>query len=71
VWTLVSKELAVAPWQHTVSHFLFHQGIFLPKAKSVIEDKTEKPPILHKWSDRGRTAGSAEHPHRTQLPGRI
>jgi hypothetical protein len=30
-WTLVTKELAVASQQRTISHFLSHQGFFLPK----------------------------------------
>jgi hypothetical protein len=33
-----------------------------------IEEQTERPLFLHKWGDRGRIAGSAEHPHRTRLP---
>jgi hypothetical protein len=38
---------------------------------SPIEDKTERPPFWHNWGDRGRIAGSAEHPYRTWLPGCI
>jgi hypothetical protein len=34
---------------------------------SPIEDKTERPPILHNWGDRGRIVGGAERPHRTRL----
>jgi hypothetical protein len=30
---MAAKELAVASQQHTISDFLFHQRIFLPKAK--------------------------------------
>jgi hypothetical protein len=38
---------------------------------SQIEDKTKRPPFWHNWDDRGRIAGDAEHPHRTQFPGCI
>jgi hypothetical protein len=53
----VTKELAVASQQSTISQFLFHQGIFLPKNSmavvphlpyyfvSPLEDKTERPPF--------------------------
>jgi hypothetical protein len=81
--TLATKELAVASWQRTVSHFLFTRKFFLPKTTwlsspptlllsvSPIEDKTERPPFWHKWGDQDRITGSAEHPHRTWLPGGI
>jgi hypothetical protein len=36
---------------------------------SPIEDKTERSPFWHNLGDRGIIAGTAEHPHRTQLPG--
>jgi hypothetical protein len=77
---LATKELAVASWQRTVSHFRFHQGIVDQKTTwlsppshpvSPNEDKTEKPPFWHNLGDRGRIAGGAEHPHRTWLPGCI
>jgi hypothetical protein len=31
----------------------------------------KRPSFWHIWCDRGRIAGCAEHPHRTQLPGCI
>jgi hypothetical protein len=81
--TLGTKELAVASRQRTVSHFLFHQGIFclkqhdchphksyfsvFPRLKVKLE--TKRPPFWHNWGDQGTVAGSAEHPHRTRLPG--
>jgi hypothetical protein len=34
-----------------------------------IEGKTERLSVWHSSGDRGRIAGGAEHPHRTQLPG--
>jgi hypothetical protein len=38
---------------------------------SPTEDKTERPPFLHNWDDQSRIIRSAEHPHRTWLPGCI
>jgi hypothetical protein len=38
---------------------------------SLIEGKTEMPLFWHNWGGWGRTAGGAEHPHRTWLPGSI
>jgi hypothetical protein len=32
---------------------------------SQIEDETERPPFWHKWDDRGRIAGGAEHSRNT------
>jgi hypothetical protein len=54
----MTKELAVASWWHTISHFLFSRE-FLNKNKmtvvphpryfsvSPIQDKTERPPFWH------------------------
>jgi hypothetical protein len=69
--------------QNTVSHLIFHKGIFLPKTKyfsspptwlfcvSAIVDKAKRPPFWQNWVDRGRIAGGAEHPHRIRLRGYI
>jgi hypothetical protein len=38
---------------------------------SPIEDTTEWPPFWHNWGDGDRIADSAEHRHRTRLPGCI
>jgi hypothetical protein len=43
-WILVTKELAVASRQHTISHFLFHQGIFYQK-----QHECCPPPTLLAW----------------------
>jgi hypothetical protein len=57
---MATKELAVASRQRNVLHFLFNQGIFYQEqndchppptllfAFSLIEDKTERPPFIHK-----------------------
>jgi hypothetical protein len=58
---------------------LFSLGSFWPKTTwvlwlmsvSLIEDKPGRLLFWHRWGDRGRIAGDAEHPHRTQLPGCI
>jgi hypothetical protein len=56
---LATKELAVASQEHTISQLIFHKGIFDQKqhdchppstllfSVSLIEDKTERPPISH------------------------
>jgi hypothetical protein len=44
--TLVTKELAVVPWQRTVSHFLFHQGIFTKTNMTVIPHPSYFPLFL-------------------------
>jgi hypothetical protein len=79
---LATKEQAAVSWQRTVSHLLFTRE-FLTKNNmtaaptnlfffvSPIEDKTERRPFWHKWGDRIRIAGGAEHSHRTRLPGCI
>jgi hypothetical protein len=41
--TLALKELAVASWQRTISHFLFHQGIFFTKSNMTV---IPHPPYL-------------------------
>jgi hypothetical protein len=54
----VTKELATASQQHTISHFPFHQEFFTKNNMIVIihppyfsvfptEDKTERPPFWH------------------------
>jgi hypothetical protein len=74
----LTKELAVASWQHTVSHFLFTREALtknnmtvvphppsLPFSVSLIEDKTEMPPFWHNWDGWGRISCCAKHPHNT------
>jgi hypothetical protein len=79
--TLVTKVLAVALQQHTISHFPFNKGIFYQKqhdcclppillfSGSLIEDKTEGAPFWHNSGDQGRIADNVEDPHTTRLPG--
>jgi hypothetical protein len=55
--TCSTKELDVALWQRTVSHFLFHKGTLTKNNMTVltshlflfppIEDNTERPPFWH------------------------
>jgi hypothetical protein len=77
LWTLRTKELAVASQQRTVSLFLLNQGIFYQTqhdchphpcdfSVSPIEDKIERPTFWQLvWSR--QTQATPEDPHRTRL----
>jgi hypothetical protein len=73
------KELDVASWQRTSSHFLLHQSIFdqeqhdcsLPSTMlfSVleIEGKIERQPLWRNWGDRDRISDGAENPSQNTI----
>jgi hypothetical protein len=77
---LVTKELAVASQQPTVSHILFTREFWSKNKLSYptnlpawlgplwlfLFPQLWVPPLGHNW---GRILGSADHPHRTRLPG--
>jgi hypothetical protein len=83
-WSLATTGLALPSRQPTISHFLFHQGIYNKKQHdccpphpsyfsvfSWLKTKLRGHHFWHNWGDRGRITGGAVHPHKTRLPGCI